>query len=339
MKRPALALTRSRPFQPAALLRFSALALAALLAAGQARAADEYPAHPVTMIVPYAAGGSADVLGRVIAQEMAKPLGQNVVVDLRPGAGGNLGAEIVAKSTPHDGYTFLFASVSLSTSVSLMKLNFDPRRDLIPVAGIATIPSLLVVSNDSPYKTLADLVKAAKDKKNTISFGSSGLATGSHLAGELLKADSGTDMLHVPYKGSGAVYPDLIAQRISFLIDVMGSSIGQVQGGKVRALAITSAQRSKSLPNVPTVAEQGFPGFEFGTWFGFFAPAGTPPEAVHKLEQAALKALQTEPVKERFEAVGAQPLPGPGPAFGKWYAQDVEKWAKLVREGRVQPVQ
>jgi len=301
--------------------------------------AQEFPVRPVTMVVPYAAGGSADVLGRVIAQEMGKPLGQSVVVELKPGAGGNLGAEQVAKNSRNDGYTFLFASVSLSTSVSLTKLNFDPRKDLVPVAGVATIPSLLVVSSDSPYKTLPDLVKAAKEKKGAVSFGSSGLATGSHLAGELLKAASGSDMLHVPYKGSGAVYPDLIAQRITYLIDVMGSSIGQVQGGKVRALAITSAQRSKTLPNVPTVAEQGFPGFEFGTWFGFFAPTGTPADAVRKLESAALKALQTEAVKERFEAVGAQPLPGPGKEFGKWYLQDVEKWAKLEREGRVQRVE
>jgi tripartite-type tricarboxylate transporter receptor subunit TctC len=313
-------------------------ALAPLFAAVPAQA-QEFPVRPVTMVVPYAAGGSADVLGRVIAQEMGKPLGQSVVVELKPGAGGNLGAEQVAKNSRNDGYTFLFASVSLSTSVSLTKLNFDPRKDLVPVAGVATIPSLLVVSSDSPYKTLPDLVKAAKEKKGTVSFGSSGLATGSHLAGELLKAASGSDMLHVPYKGSGAVYPDLIAQRITYLIDVMGSSIGQVQGGKVRALAITSAQRSKTLPNVPTVAEQGFPGFEFGTWFGFFAPTGTPADAVHKLETAALKALQTDAVKERLEAVGAQPLPGPGREFGKWYLQDVEKWAKLEREGRVQRVE
>jgi tripartite-type tricarboxylate transporter receptor subunit TctC len=313
-------------------------AIVPIFAAAPAQA-QEFPVRPVTMVVPYAAGGSADVLGRVIAQEMGKPLGQSVVVELKPGAGGNLGAEQVAKNSRSDGYTFLFASVSLSTSVSLTKLNFDPRKDLVPVAGVATIPSLLVVSSDSPYKTLPDLVKAAKEKKGTVSFGSSGLATGSHLAGELLKAASGSDMLHVPYKGSGAVYPDLIAQRITYLIDVMGSSIGQVQGGKVRALAITSAQRSKTLPNVPTVAEQGFPGFEFGTWFGFFAPAGTPADAVHKLETAALKALQTDAVKERLEAVGAQPLPGPGKEFGKWYLQDVEKWAKLEREGRVQRVE
>ena len=316
----------------------AALSTALLAALPGAAVAQDFPNRAVQMVVPYAAGGSADVLGRVIAQEMSKPLGQSVVVELKPGAGGNLGAEQVAKNSRNDGYTFLFASVSLATSVSLAKLNFDPRKDLIPVAGVATIPSLLVVSNESPYKSLQDLVKAARDKKQ-VSFGSSGLATGSHLAGELIKADSNTDMLHVPYKGSGAVYPDLIAQRITFLIDVMGSSIGQVQGGKVRALAITSAQRSKTLPNVPTVAEQGFPGFEFGTWFGFFAPAGTPPDAVKKLETAALAALQTDAVKERLDAVGAQLLPGPGPAFGKWYMQDVERWAKLVRDGRVKPLE
>lgn len=326
-------------FRAARPLAALATVFASLLALSPLAHAQEFPARPVTMIVPYAAGGSADVLGRVIAQEMGKPLGQSVVVELKPGAGGNLGAEQVAKNSRADGYTFLFASVSLSTSVSLTKLNFDPRKDLVPVAGIASIPSLLVVSSDSPYKTLPDLIKAAKEKKGGVSFGSSGLATGSHLAGELLKAASNSDMLHVPYKGSGAVYPDLIAQRITYLIDVMGSSIGQVQGGKVRALAITSAQRSKTLPNVPTVAEQGFPGFEFGTWFGFFAPAGTPPAALHKLEEAALKSLQTEAVKERFEAVGAQSLPGPGKDFGKWYLQDVEKWAKLEREGRIQRVE
>jgi tripartite-type tricarboxylate transporter receptor subunit TctC len=317
----------------------AALSAAALAALPTATFAQEYPVRPVQMVVPYAAGGTADVLGRVIAQEMSKPLGQSVVVELKPGAGGNLGAEQVAKNSRADGYTFLFASVSLATSVSLTKMNFDPRKDLVPVAGVATIPSLMVTSNDSPYKTLKDLVTAAKEKKVQVSFGSSGLATGSHLVGELFKASAGIDMLHVPYKGSGAVYPDLIAQRITILTDVMGSAIGQVQGGKVRALGITSLQRSKSLPNVPTIAEQGYPGFEFGTWFGFFAPAGTPPDAVKKLEHAALTALQSDTVKERLDAVGAQLLPGPGPAFGKWYLQDVERWAKLVREGRLQPIE
>jgi len=318
------------------------LLLAALVAASLAAppaGAQEFPVRPVQMVVPYAAGGSADVLGRVIAQEMAKPLGQSVVVELKPGAGGNLGAEQVAKNSRADGYTFLFASVSLATSVSLSKLNFDPRKDLVPVAGVATIPSLMVIAADSPYKTLPELVKAARDNKVQVSFGSSGNATGSHLVGELFKAAAGIDMLHVPYKGSGAVYPDLIAGRITILTDVMGSALGMVKGGKVRALGITSLHRSKTLPDVPTIAEQGYPGFEFGTWFGFFAPTGTPPDAVKKLEHAALAALQTEAVKERLDAVGAQLLPGPGPEFGKWYLNDVERWARLVREGRVKPVE
>ena len=222
--------------------------------------------------------------------------------------------------------------------MSLSKLNFDPRRDLVPVAGVASIPSLMVTAADGPYKNFRDLIAAAKDRKAQISFGSSGNATGSHLVGELLKAAAGIDMLHVPYKGSGAVYPDLIAGRISILTDVMGSALGQVKGGKVRALAITSLQRSKTLPDVPTIAEQGYPGFEFGTWFGFFAPAATSPEVVKKLEGAMLHALGTDAVKERLDAVGAQLLPGPGPAFGKWYLADVERWAKLVREGRIQPI-
>jgi tripartite-type tricarboxylate transporter receptor subunit TctC len=301
--------------------------------------AQDFPARPVQMIIPYAAGGSADVLGRVIANEMSKILGHSVVPELRPGAGGNLGAEQVAKNSRADGYTFLFASMSLATSVSLAKLNFDPRRDLVPVAGGFTIPSLMVIAADSPYKTLPELVQAAKQKKVQISFGSSGNATGSHLVGELFKAAAGIDMLHVPYKGSGAVYPDLIAGRITILTDVMGSAIGMVQGGKVRALAITSLRRSKSLPNVPTIAEQGYPGFEFGTWFGFFAPTGTPPEALKRLEHAALASLATDAVRERLDAVGAQPLPGPAAAFGKWYLQDVERWGSLVRDGRVQPLE
>jgi tripartite-type tricarboxylate transporter receptor subunit TctC len=319
-------------------LAWAALALAAPPLLSARAQAQDYPSRPIQMVIPYAAGGSADVLGRVIALEMGKTLGQSVVPELRPGAGGNLGAEQVARNSRPDGYTLLFASVSLATSVSLAKLNFDPRRDLVPVAGGFTIPSLMVIAADSPYKTLPELVAAARQNKIQVSFGSSGNATGSHLVGELFKAAAGIDMLHVPYKGSGAVYPDLIAGRVTLLTDVMGSALGMVQGGKVRALAITSLQRSKTLPEVPTIAEQGYPGFEFGTWFGFFAPTGTPPQALKKLEHAALAALQTEAVRERLDAVGAQPLPGPAPAFGKWYLNDVERWAKLAREGRVQPI-
>jgi tripartite-type tricarboxylate transporter receptor subunit TctC len=311
-----------------------ALALAALPAWPQS-----YPAKPVTMIVPYAPGGTGEVLGRQLAQKMGEALGQNVIVELRPGAGGNIGAEYVAKVARADGYTILFGSQSLSTSVSLMKIAYDPRRDLVPVAGVAAIPNLLIVSAESPHRSVADLVSAARRDPGALTYGSSGNATGSHLAGALLGTVANVSLTHVPYKGSGQVYPDLIGQRVTMLFDVMGSALGHVKGGTVRPLGITSARRSSALPEVPTLAEQGFPGYQFATWFGFFAPAATPAEAVAKLEQATARALQTEDLKRRMEQVAAEPIPVPGPEFGKYYLADVERWARLVREGRITPIE
>ena len=296
----------------------------------------EYPAQSLTMVVPYAAGGSADVLGRVIALEMSKILKQSVIVELRPGAGGNIGAEYVAKSAKSDGYTFLFASVSLATSPSLSRLNFSPTKDLTAVAGVASIPSLMLISTNSQYKNLKDFVSAVKSNKVQATFGSSGNNTGSHLVGELFKSAAGIEMVHVPYKGSGAVYPDLMAGRITVLFDVMGSSFAQVKGGQVRALAITSPNRSKLLPEIPTIAEQGYPGFEFGTWFGFFVPAKTPPDIRQKLEVAILQSLKTDVVRERLDTIGATPLPGPAADFQKWYLGDVARWERLVKEGKLQ---
>ena len=290
---------------------------------GSLARASDFPSQSLTMIVPYAAGGSADVLGRVIAIEMGKILGQGVIVELKPGAGGNIGAEYVAKNVKPDGYTFLFASVSLATSPSLSKISFSPQNYI----------TKSIIEDDGNIK---EFVTALKANKIQASFGSSGNNTGSHLVGELFKASAGIDMTHVPYKGSGAVYPDLIAGRITTLFDVMGSSYAQVKGGQVRALAITSSTRSKLLPEVPTIAEQGYPGFEFGTWFGFFVPAQTPVDVRKKLETAILQSLKSESVKERLEMVGATPLPGPGADFEKWYLADVSRWAKMVREGRLQ---
>jgi tripartite-type tricarboxylate transporter receptor subunit TctC len=298
-----------------------------------------YPTRPVVMIVPYAPGGTGEVLGRLMAQKMSEKLGQNVVVELRPGAGGNIGAEYVAKTARPDGYTFLFAASSLAINVSLMKLPFDPRKDMVPVAGVAAIPNLLVVSAEGPYRSVADLVKAGKGDPNALTFGSSGNGTGSHLAGELFRTFAGVPMTHVPYKGSGQVYPDLIAGRVTMLFDVMGSAIGQVKGGRVRALGITSTRRSPALPEVPTIAEQGFPGYEFVTWFGFFAPAAAPAQAVAALEQAAGWALQSDAVKERLAQLAAEPVPVRAAEFDKYFLAEIERWAKLVREGKVAPLQ
>jgi tripartite-type tricarboxylate transporter receptor subunit TctC len=291
------------------------------------------------MIVPYAPGGSADVVGRLVAVEMTKALGQNVVLELKPGAGGNIGAELVARSARADGYTILLGSLSLSSNVSLMKLNFDPRRDLAAVAGIATFPNLMVTAADGPFRSFKEALAAARKNPGQLSFGSSGLGTSSHLSGELLKAAAGIDMIHVPYKGSGAVYPDLISGRVNFLFDLAGSAVGQVQSGKVRALATTSNRRSTTLPEVPTIAESGFPGFQFGAYLALFAPAATPKDAVARLEEAVAHAIQVPMVKDRLAQMAAEPVPVGSAEFQKYFNDDVERFAKLVREGKLKPLQ
>ena len=294
--------------------------------------AQNYPNKPIKMVVPYAAGGSADILSRPISNAMGQALGQTVFTELRPGAGGNIGAEFVAKSAP-DGYTLLFASLSLSTSVSFAKLNFDPRSDLKAIAGIATLPSVLLVSGKSNIKNFDDLINEAK--KSNVNFASAGPTTGSHLFGELIKSRSKTDMAHIPYKGSGAAYPDLIAGRITFMFDVMGSALPQVKSGQVRAIAVTATKRSSALPDVPTLNELGYPGFDVGTWFGIFAPSAIPTAIQNRLEEAVLVALNTPEVINQLASVMAEPVPRKGADFGRWYIEDTEKWAKLAKEGAV----
>jgi tripartite-type tricarboxylate transporter receptor subunit TctC len=312
--------------------------LLASLAGVTSAFAQGFPTRPVVMIVPYAAGGSAEVVGRLVAQEMSKTLGHNVILELKPGAGGNIGAEIVARNTKPDGYTILLGSLSLSSNPSLMKLNFDPRKDLVAVAGIGTFPNLMVTSAGSPYKSVKDAIAAARQKPGELTFGSSGPGTSSHLAGELLKAAAGIDMTHVPYKGSGAVYPDLMSERVNFLFDLAGSATGYIQGGKVRALATTFSRRSKALPDVPTIAESGYPGFEFGAYLAFFAPAGTPKEAIAVLEDATARAIKTSTVAERLMQMAAEPVPASSAGFQKYFNDDVERFARLVREGKIQPL-
>ncbi len=309
--------------------------VALLLGAGLAMPARAFPDRPVTMVVPYAAGGSADVLARVIGPEMAAVLGQPVVIELRPGAGGNVGAAHVASSARADGHTFLLGSVSLATGPAISTLTFNPLQDLVALGGIGAVPSLLVVSPQSPFRSLADVLAAARARPGTVSYGSSGLATGSHLAGELLAASAGVELLHVPYRGSGAVYPDLIAQRISMLLDGMGSAIGQVQSGAVRAIGITSSQRSVIVPEVATLAEQGVAGYEFSIWLGFFARSGTPPEALARLEAAHRHAMRAPLVQERLRQAAAEPIPEDAAGFGRYFRANAALWADLVARGQL----
>ena len=317
--------------------RFVALLLLAACATsgfGQA-----FPTRPVTMIVPYAAGGSADVVARPVAAEMGKLLGENVVVELRPGAGGNIGAEYVARSARADGYTILMASLSLATNVSLMKLGFDPRKDLTAVGGITTFPNVLLVSSQDPARNLQDILARARQEPGKLTYGSSGPGTSSHLAGELLGAAANIQLVHVPYKGSGAVYPDLIARRVTMLFDLAGSASGHIKGGQVKPLAMTGARRASALPDVPTFAESGFPGFEFGAWLGLFAPNETPKEVLTRLEDALLKTIQTPDMKNRLTQLGGEPIPARAAEFWKFFNDDVARYERLVREGKVKPIQ
>jgi tripartite-type tricarboxylate transporter receptor subunit TctC len=311
--------------------------LAAVFAAsafGQA-----FPTRPITLIVPYAAGGSADVVARPLAAEMGKILGENVVVELRPGAGGNIGAEYVARSARADGYTILMASLSLATNVSLMKLSFDPRKDLAAIGGITTFPNVLLVSSQDPARSLQDIVSRARTDPGKLTYGSSGPGTSSHLAGELLSVAAGIQLVHVPYKGSGAVYPDLIARRVTMLFDLAGSASGHIKGGQVKPLAMTGKRRANALPDVPTFAESGFPGFEFGAWLGLFAPNETPKGIVGRLEEAMLRGIEIPEMKNRLSQLGGEPIPAKAAEFWKFFNDDVARYERLVREGKVKPIQ
>jgi tripartite-type tricarboxylate transporter receptor subunit TctC len=270
---------------------------------------------------------------------MGKVLGENVVVELRPGAGGNIGAEHVARSARPDGYTILMASLSLATNVSLMKLSFDPRKDLTAIGGITTFPNVLLVSSQDPARTLQDIVARARQEPARLTYGSSGPGTSSHLAGELLGAAANIQLVHVPYKGSGAVYPDLIARRVTMLFDLAGSASGHIKGGQVKPLAMTGERRAPALPEVPTFIESGFPGFEFGAWLGLFAPSETPKEALARLEDAMLKSIQTPEMKNRLAQLGGEPIPARAAEFWKFFNEDVARYERLVREGKVKPIQ
>lgn len=304
-----------------------------------AAGAQSFPNKPVIIVVPFAPGGPAEGIARITAHSMEPFLGEKIVIESKPGAGGNIGAQYVAKQARPDGYTVLFGSTTLASSVSLMKVSYDARKDLIPVAGIGMIPNLLTTGPNSPYKTVKDVIAAAKAKPRTITFGSSGPGTGSHLAGELFKAEAGVDLVHVPYKGSAAVISDLMAGRVDLLFEVQNTAIGRVKAGQVRAIATTALRRTPGLPDVPTVAESGLPGFETGAWNGYFVPAGTPQEIVAKLEDVVAKALATDYTRQKFEEAGVLAIPIRAAEFGKYFETDIEKWAKLVREGRLQPIQ
>jgi len=308
-------------------------ALAALLTVCVSGAwAQAYPTKPIRLVVPFPAGGTTDILAREVGQRLSMTLGQPVVIDNRPGAAGNIGADLVAKSAP-DGYTLLMGTVGThAINASLYaKMPYDHVKDFAPVILVAGVPNVLEVNPALPVNSVADLIKLAKAKPGQINFASSGSGTSIHLSGELFKTMAGVDMTHIPYKGSAPAITDLIGGQVQVMFDNLPSSLQFIKAGKLRAIAVTSAKRAPALPDVPTIAESGLPGFEASSWFGIVAPAGTPPAIIARINNDVDQWLQSSEAKEKLLAQGAIPAGGTPEQFAAHIRAETEKWAKVVK--------
>ncbi|MDN8613273.1 tripartite tricarboxylate transporter substrate binding protein [Variovorax ginsengisoli] len=292
-----------------------------------------FPSKPITIIVPFSAGGTTDILARVVGLYMSRDLGQPVVVDNRAGAGGNIGGQAAARS-PADGYTLFMGTVGThAINQSLYKkMPFDPIKDFAPLTRVAMVPNLLVANPSQPFKSVKEMIAYAKANPGKINFGSSGNGSSIHLSGELFKQMAGVDMQHVPYRGSAPAVSDLLGGQIAIMFDNMPSAIPHVKGGKLRALAVTTAKRSPALPDVPTIAEAGVPGYEATSWFGLLAPAGTPAPVVAKLNASILKALADPEVKKKLAEQGAEPHGEKPEQFAAFIESETLKWGKVVKE-------
>jgi len=313
-----------------ALAAATALVLGAPLHA-LAQTNSSWPAKPVKLVVGYAAGGATDVIARLIAVKLGDQLGQSVIVDNRTGANSNVGAEAVARA-PADGYTLYVYTVANTINASLYpRLNYEPQKDFEPVSLIAKIPNILVINPALPIKTLADYQRYAKDNKDGITFASSGSGSSIHLSGEIFKMQSKLNMLHVPYRGSAPAIADLIGGQVQSMFDNMPSALPHVKAGRLRALAVTSAQRSPLLPDVPSFTELGFPGVEVYSWFGLAAPAGTPRPVVERLNTELNKVLANPEVRQRLQDMGAIPLPGNAEQMRSLTTSEIKRWREVVK--------
>lgn len=318
--------------------RILACALAAALSLPLAALAQAWPAaKPVRMVIPFPAGGATDIIGRTIAQKLSTALGQQVVVDNKPGAGGTIGADLVAKGAP-DGYTILMATSSTHSIGPALnpKMPYDAVKDFAAVGHIANAPSVLVVGRDFPAATAKDMIALIKQNPGKYNFGSSGIGTYPHLAAEMLKwRAGGLFVVHIPYRGTGLVITDLVAGQIAFLMDSVVSAQPHIKDGRVRPLAVSGTKRSTALPNVPTFAEAGVPGMDFNNWFGVFAPAGTPPDIVQRLNRELNAVLRAPDVIERLERVGADPAGGTPEQFAKVYRDEAENWKAVIQRAGI----
>ena len=327
----------STPSRPR-LRRFLACALLAAAAWPATTLAQAWPtARPIRLVIPFPAGGATDIIGRTLAQSLSAALGQQVVVDNKPGAGGTIGADMVAKAAP-DGYTLVMATSSTHSIGPALnpKMPYDAFKDFAPVSHVANAPSVLVVGKDSPAATALDLIKLIKANPGKYNFGSSGIGTYPHLSAEMLKwRAGGLFVVHIPYRGTGLVVTDLIAGQIAFLMDSVVSAQPHISGGRVRPLAVTGARRLASMPSVPTFTEIGVPGMEFSNWFGVFAPAGTPPEIVQRLNRELNTLLRSADVIDKLNKAGAEVAGGTPEQFAKTYRDENESWKAVIKRAGI----
>jgi tripartite-type tricarboxylate transporter receptor subunit TctC len=307
--------------------------LAALVVAPIAFAQSTYPNKPIRIVVPFPAGGTTDILARAAGQKLTEAWSQPVIIDNRPGAAGNIGAELVAKSA-NDGYTLLMGTVGThAINASLYaKMPYDHVKDFVPIVLVAGVPNVLVVHPSVPANSVQELIAYGKANPGKLNFASSGSGTSIHLAGELFKVSTGVQMQHVPYKGSAPALADLLGGQVQLMFDNLPSALPHIKGGKLKALAVTSAARAPALPDVPTIAETGVPGFEASSWFGLLAPAGTSREIVTKINGEVTKWLATADAKEKLTAAGANLAGGSPEDFARHISIETAKWARVVKE-------
>jgi len=317
------------------LLALAALAGAACALPSAPAHAQAWPAKPVTIVVPFAAGGTTDVLARALGEKLGTALGQPVIVENRGGAGATIGADYVAKA-PADGYTLLMGAVhhTIATSV-YKKLNYDFQKSFAPITTVALVPNVLAVSAATPAKDVKELVALIKATPNKFSYGSNGAGTAQHLIGTQFATSIGQPLLHVPYKGSGPLTTDLLGGQVSMSFDTVTPVLPHIKAGKLRALAVTTAKRSSTLPDVPTLQESGFAGFDIGTWFGVLAPARTPADVVARLNTEMVKVIQSPDFQKRMQDIGAEPIGNTPAQMAEQIAADTARFAKLVADNKI----
>ena len=301
-----------------------------------AYAAESYPLRPVRLIVPFAPGAAQDIMGRVVAQRLTDAWGQQVVVDNRAGAGSNIGVEMATRAQP-DGYTLLFANEAMAINATLSKNRaFDPLRDLAPVSMIVVNPRVFVANPSVPVSNIKELLALARAKPGSIRYGSSGIGTGPHLAAALLASMAKVEMTHVPYKGVAPAITDVLAGQIQMIASTVSSAMPQIQSGKLKPIAVTTLKRSGALPNVPTVAESGVPGYEATAWSMLMVPAGTPRALIARLHESAVRVLDHADVRKRFAADGGEATSSTGEQAAKFLREEIQRWAKVIKEAGVQ---